>query len=194
MGGTRRPESQARSPGPKAISLLAQDSRRFPHHSRGREQTRATPTPGNCSRGPDEGVQSLLPKGALEGNSNYLGPCQQPMLRTTRRRARRLLSIIWTENRPNRNGRKPEGRFTSPLSLPSLGKKRSTQGRAASEEQRAPQGMTTTSLSATVRAMFKNLVPICCSQPLPDSTKKALHSCSTISSPSGPACSGHMSD
>lgn len=54
--------------------------------------------------------------------------------------------------------------------------------------------MTTTSLSATVRAMFKNLVPICCSQPLPDSTKKALHSCSTISSPSGPACSGLMSD
>ena len=126
MGGTRRPESQARSPGPKAISLLAQDSRRFPHHSRGREQTRATPTPGNCSRGPDEGIQSLLPEGALEGNGNYLGPCQQPMLRTTRRRARRLLSIIWTENRPNRNGRKPEGRFTSPLSLPSLGKKRST--------------------------------------------------------------------
>ena len=96
------PESQLRSPGPKAISFLAQDSRHFPHHSTGRKQTRAAPTPGNCSGGPKEGVQSLLPEGALEGNSNYLGPCQQPMPRTTCRQACRLLSIIWTENRPNK--------------------------------------------------------------------------------------------
>ena len=134
MGGTRWPESQVRSPGPKAISFLAQDSRHFPHHSRGREQTRATPTPGNCSRGPDEGVQSLLLEGALEGNGNYLGPCQQPMPRTTRRRARRLLSIIWTENRPNRNGRKPAGRSTSPLSLSQLGEKKKHPGKSCQRE------------------------------------------------------------
>lgn len=128
--GTRWPESQLRSPGPKAISFLAQDSWHFPHHSTGRQQTRAAPTPGNCSGGPEEGVQSLLPEGALEGNSNYLGPCQQPMPRTTCRQARRLLSIIWTENRPNRNGRKPVGR---PTLSPQLGKEKKHPGQGCQQ-------------------------------------------------------------
>ena len=40
------------------------------------------------------------------------------------------------------------------------------------EEQRGPRAGCTNFPSATIRTMFKNLVPICCSRPLPDSTRK----------------------
>lgn len=50
QGGLR---SQARSPGPKAIFLAPGQPKAFPApFQRQREQTRATPTPGNCLQGP----------------------------------------------------------------------------------------------------------------------------------------------
>ena len=75
----RWPEVQVRAPGSKPISVLAQDSRHFLHHPEAGSRQKPTPTAGNCSGGPGEGVQPLLPEGALEGNGNYLGPSQRPV-------------------------------------------------------------------------------------------------------------------
>lgn len=54
------------------------------------------------------------------------------------------------------------------------GEERQTQpqGRAADKEQRGLQGTNTSFPSTTIRTIFKNLVPICCSRLLPDSTRK----------------------
>lgn len=58
------------------------------------------------------------------------------------------------------------------LSAPSTVKDKQPQGRAEDRRAERTQSRKATFPSATIRPMFENLIPICCSHPLPDSTKK----------------------